>query len=107
MKKQSQKITVHTEKGTTMSDYIKREHAIIRISDLMDCDMSEYFEDIPSADVVERKHGEWIDNTNDTYTPSEKCSECGHVIHAISSHDAFHYKFCPNCGARMKGVDDE
>lgn len=51
-----------------------------------------WMNDAPSAD---RPKGEWVDNTNGTYT----CDQCG-CKHSRSN-------FCPNCGARMKGGDDE
>ena len=56
----------------------------------------------PSIDI-EPKHGEWIDRG--MRVPSswvKKCSLCGHET------DTWRWcKFCPNCGARMKGADDE
>lgn len=61
---------------------------------------------IPSADVVEVRHGEWVRNVlfNGTHT----CSVCGN--------DPIHYDgstgyvevlsdYCPNCGAKMDGKD--
>ena len=50
--------------------------------------------DIPSAD----KQGEWISLHNGKW----KCSECGIEV-------LFYAKgnFCPNCGAKMKGADDD
>ena len=51
---------------------------------------------LPSAD---RPQGEWEDY--DRYMKC--CSKCGWI------HDILHYgaHFCPNCGANMKGADDE
>ena len=53
---------------------------------------------MPSADVVEVKHGEWIDEEIDcngifviTY-----CSECKEQCD-------YRTDFCPNCGADMRG----
>ena len=51
----------------------------------------------PTADVVERKKGEWIlkkDATGNTYG---KCSECGMIQYAGQ------LNFCPSCGADMRG----
>ena len=57
-------------------------------------------EEVPSAD---RPQGEWIDRG--MRVPSswvKKCSLCGHET------DTWRWcNFCPNCGARMKGADDE
>lgn len=41
-------------------------------------------------ETQERKHGEWVDIHNGTYT----CSACG--LHHSKSN------FCPNCGADMR-----
>ena len=44
---------------------------------------------IPAADVVEVRHGEWIEGKT-----LEKCSVCGKKGFPD-------WKYCPNCGARM------
>lgn len=52
-----------------------------------------------------RPKGEWIKDENGDY----RCSECGdeYVLEiGVKPIDARMY-FCPNCGARMKGADDE
>ena len=48
-------------------------------------------------DLVDRPQGEWI---NDGF--AHRCSECGKQGVGIE-----YYNFCPNCGAKMKGVDNE
>ena len=48
-------------------------------------------ESIPSADVVERKRGEWIDMGS-----YEVCKNC-HEVKRFP-----HWNFCPNCGADMR-----
>ena len=55
---------------------------------------------LPSAQP-ERKKGKWIDNTF--------CSECG-WIHEVESGfigSVKRFNFCPNCGADMRGEQDE
>ena len=59
---------------------------------------------IPS---VERPQGEWIG-----YDFPTKCSVCGHDWDEYVSGQEIWYEgsvpnFCPNCGAYMKGADDE
>lgn len=51
---------------------------------------------------ADRPQGEWIEVEEDWRHQIEfwKCSECDF---AVSSR----YNFCPNCGADMKGADDE
>ena len=46
---------------------------------------------IPAADVVEVRHGEWVDNRNGTFT----CSFCGG--------NSPKKRWCGDCGAKMDG----
>ena len=46
-----------------------------------------------TADVTEMKHGEWLHTEIGEYY----CSQC----FALYSHKE---KYCPNCGAKMKGI---
>ena len=105
-----------------MEDLIKREDAIKAVAqDLMyeSCIQSEYasdelsdwievakvmLEEVPSAD---RPQGEWICHEGgwkglDYYPTKYECDQCHHYVDVASDK-----KFCPNCGARMKGADDE
>ena len=56
---------------------------------------------VPSAD---RPQGEWkrrlVDNG---FNADWVCSECGYRVKT----DFVSFNFCPNCGCRMKGADDE
>lgn len=59
------------------------------------------------SDVVPVKHGHWI--SLDDYFEDAQCSECGDalVIGDCSFNDFCEcYKFCPNCGAKMDGGDE-
>jgi len=66
--------------------------------------------------IEERKEGRWIDDTYideaydikgvKTWGTKAKCSECGFSKIFIERHSG-QYEFCPRCGARMKGADDE
>lgn len=97
-----------------MAEYIKREDAIRRFENYRrDCEeendergaqifydcVSELM-DIPAADVAELRHGEWVQCFEDwrKQIEGDKCSVCGfeHYGTAIA-----HYRYCPNCGARM------
>ena len=63
----------------------------------------ELLDAIPSADVVEVRHGEW-DKDPDGYTIWKICSNC-HDFY-IPTGWANDYHFCPNCGADMRGKGD-
>ena len=88
-------------------DSIRRSDAIKALCDgcgwKVQCDQDEGFwcesgelirRDIPSAD---RPQGEWLDEDSYYYW---RCSNCNEQSCCRS-------KFCGNCGARMKGADDE
>lgn len=51
---------------------------------------------VPTADVQEVKHGEWLDNG-----ANYKCSKCG----TVESYSF--YRYCRWCGAIMDGKDDK
>ena len=63
--------------------------------------------DAPSIDI-EPKRGEWVKRTHNTLIAQVNfayCSECGQPI--MHEHTRSLWNFCPNCGAKMKGADDE
>ena len=53
---------------------------------------AETVKDQPATDVVEARHGKWIEDHE-----FFKCSECGYLTDYRLS------KFCPDCGAKMDG----
>lgn len=57
------------------------------------------FQDLPSAQP-ERKKGHWIYNSPITM----KCDQCEFVI---KDWDWHRFKICPNCGADMRGENNE
>lgn len=62
--------------------------------------------DLPSADVVEARHAEWqlIHRDKDFYKDIYKCSKCRFLATGTQE---WAYVYCPNCGARMDGGNDE
>ena len=95
-----------------MSEYIKREDAKLRIFEYglnhrdnisisSTCEnLERQMNAVPSADVVERKTGEWGYRWKvhgDGRRPTElfPCSECGYESTMVTN-------FCPNCGADMR-----
>ena len=106
-----------------MSDLIKKEDAIRAVwecykmvaerdipQNVVDLAMVDALQTtlsaIPSAD---RPQGEWIDaemplESGDTM-PIQVCNLCK-TFYPLAYTGGGH-RFCPNCGARMKGADDE
>lgn len=61
-------------------------------------------DDVPTADVQEVKHGYWIperDPDENNRIQCFHCSVCDDDFHYIGAFVAT--KYCPNCGAKMKG----
>ena len=65
--------------------------------------VDDVIDEQPSADVPDRKVGEWVCHGVEEGHLIEKytCSECDYYSGTRTS------RFCPNCGARMKGEDDD
>ena len=68
--------------------------------------LCNFIEAIPSAD---RPQGEWVDaeiplESGDTM-PIQVCNLCKTFY--LLAYTGGGHRFCPNCGARMKGADDE
>ena len=89
-----------------MTEYIKREDAIEAFYTATgDGDKADWavgvIKSIPSADVVERKTGKWIDVDDYSNIISGSCSACGWQAHLYED-DVVGMNFCPNCGAKME-----
>ena len=89
-----------------MARYVNTENARLYVSDFV----CEQMKNIPTADVVEVKHGKWTysraewgsnDYSKDVYY---KCSICGKEYEEFDIDEA---NYCPHCGAKMEGVKEE
>ena len=60
---------------------------------MFDCGIKQVVDEMPSADVIEVIHGEWIGNSFDFY-----CSNCKQYQNFYAGKS----NFCPNCGADMR-----
>ena len=98
-----------------MAEYIEREallkHAHIGMTRVSDTewqqgywdgvdDMAEYIREQPAADVEEVRHGEWEYPFNRDIA---KCTVCDFCVQDKINNVSEMYKFCPSCGADMRG----
>ena len=99
-----------------MAEYIEREAAVDAVTDIYydtpEINLTaEKFEtainSIPAADVAPVRHAKWVDN---------HCTACGMMPmgdEMWKNHDCepplfeWFMDYCPNCGCRMDGGDDE
>ena len=61
----------------------------------------------PTADVAPVRHGRWIELA---MKGEYKCSVCGRGSKSENTFQLIptvYWNYCPNCGARMDGEDDE
>ena len=81
---------------------------------IMEDDFKKAIKKMPKgiiADVAPVVHGQWLrsDDDWDSLTPI-RCSICGEEWYFEMIDDdvtLLNYKYCPNCGARMDGGEDE
>ena len=71
-------------------------------------DMKEFLKGLPSA---EPRRGRWIYGESEEGHDGYFCSQCGNFVPWIYKEFDIdfikEFKFCPSCGADMRGEDDE
>ena len=85
-------------------EYIEREALVERLKkEECDCEWLWAILDIPAADVSPVKHGHWDYTEYAIYGEYDfpRCSECGFEPKEEIS------PYCPNCGAKMDGGEQE
>ena len=106
-----------------MAEYIEREAAIAKCREIVACEwnhraspvswadayeqFAEDIEALPSADVAPVRHGLWearaiprSDPDGDWIALEYHCSLCNRLEYRKEN-------YCPNCGADMRGSNDE
>ena len=83
-----------------MTEYINKEQAIDTVAFYKNMydpypRVLESIANIPAADVVEQKHGEFVGQALETIWRVEMCSNCKEYVPV--------WFYCPNCGAKMDG----
>ncbi len=72
----------------------------------------ECIADAPTVDAVEVVHGHWEDaheikSFRHTNIPVVKCSKCECYFCDIINNHHWFYHYCPNCGAKMDGGNED
>jgi len=70
------------------------------------CQREEFEEAIKAVPSADRPSGEWRATTEKFYS-DWRCSQCGASALLDNVEQMCLSNFCPNCGAKMKGADDE
>ena len=99
-----------------MSEYIEREALMENMRNGLfpnekietPFDVLRAIEQAPTADVVEVKHGYWIDKSSGRHLHiASWCSVCGNKSGIGGIESNRHKPYCPNCGAKMDGERKE
>ena len=107
--------------GRVMDEYIEREALMRRIKEIhcAECDSYhgvrcracwvddtlDYIDSEPAADVTPVRHGRWMNANSRSKTYWRRCTACGGLAYFCGI--GCSYKYCPNCGADMRGSNDE
>lgn len=94
-----------------MDDLISREMAINCAIDAIDdwdggwnpnreVVIRKYFEELPAVDAAPVVYGRWVYEHGDPVMMP--CSVCGYRVFRYNN-----TRYCPNCGARMDGDDND
>jgi hypothetical protein len=106
-----------------MAEYIEREAAVESfMGEFPDAHYPSWYaeklKELPTADVAEVRHGEWVDGHCTECGEEAMCSTFDEAIYDYDweenlqySHTETHVEYhltdyCPNCGADMRGVED-
>lgn len=104
-----------------MAEYIEREATVKLLRSLGSRDyrrekgtvqeaikMVSFSEYTPAADVAPVRHGRWVEPQRLYYGAKQyECSLCCSDIFWKKHSITLKYPYCPNCGCRMDGGDDE
>ena len=76
---------------------------------MSECVLDKRIAELPTADVAPVVHGKWSKENIvlTSYPPQYRwyCSNCGKAIQGFD--DSVLTSFCPNCGADMRGEENE
>ena len=90
-----------------MAEYIEREALRDALYDADAITMSgvKILNQFPVADVAPVRHGRLVNANRMAKTYQRICTVCGGIAYFCGV--GCSYKFCPNCGADMRGSNDE
>lgn len=100
--------------GTLKDDYISRKAVLDKLNEECgSCADTEYIFSLPG--IEKRKKGKWMGENTRSASYIFKCSCCGKNAYFVHGKGRGRncenrycgYDYCPNCGADMRGDNDE
>ena len=99
------KMAKYIDASVFLNEKIKRDRSFGKSNIILD-KIVEIINRTPAADVQEVKHGKWNYIPETFYTIATfVCSVCKH--YQLSPHAERDYLYCPVCGAKMDGKENE
>lgn len=92
-----------TLNGAIMELVMLSEHPMMPV--IFKPSIQKIIETVSECEESERKTGRWIVIDDQYELDTCKCSECGVVEYFNQGWKRFDY--CPNCGADMRGANDD
>lgn len=91
-----------------MSDLISRSALLKKANHLvLFGDLYGAIVDAPAVDAVPVVHGEWVFGKNHGDFVEASCTACNGIL-LVKWYDKIgEYRYCPNCGAKMDGGEEE
>lgn len=91
-----------------MAEYIEREKAKRLLHIEYAYAAEQLLDEIPAADVAPVVHSRWDDSGRYTFpggSTAVRCTECGCAL-TVSEFRLNKWNYCPVCGAKMEGDDN-
>lgn len=92
-----------------MAEYIEQEALLLRIDchgtnkfGMLDEDIRAFIKAQPAADVAPVVHSRWRESG-----PLLECQSCGEIYSRLGGNAGQLWDYCPNCGAKMDGGDND
>ena len=97
-----------------MAEYIRAVEAAEKVAGIFKvpmADLVDIFSEIPAADVAPVVHARWISwEEAGNFVPSpdrHECSVCHDAAQVLVNGFELLSDYCPNCGAKMDGGDND
>ena len=93
----------YIDREAILSEIERREALMVGDKRISVDAMKHFIKNRPAADVAPVRHGRWIAIKVPNEWDKGQCSECRSIFNS----SVWGTNYCPNCGADMRGSNDE